>query len=347
MLRIEFTEYDRQALHHERFHHVHPWVQLKMEVLWLKGHGVPHKDIERLAGISGNTLRSYLQEYVDGGIERLKEIPFRGSSSELEKYKSTVEAHFRDHPPTTSAEAAAMIKNLTGVARSPTQVRTFMRKIGMRCRKVAAIPAKANPQVQETFKKEELVPRLEQAQRGDRVVFFVDAAHFVLGAFLGMLWTFTRMFVRAPSGRQRFNVLGALNAITHELITVTNTAYINAQSVCELLAKIAELNLKEPVTLVLDNARYQRCALVQACATQLGIELLFLPTYSPNLNLIERLWKFTKKKCLYSKYYQNFADFQQAITTCLHDAHQKYKDELDSLLTLHFQTFENAPATAS
>jgi transposase len=162
----------------------------------------------------------------------------------------------------------------------------------------------------------------------------------VQAAFLGFIWCFSRVFLRSPSGRQRFNVLGALCATTHHLVTVCNTEYVNSQSVCELLRKIAALESTVPVTLVLDNARYQRCKLVQDLAALLGIELLFLPPYSPNLNLIERLWKFTKKKALYSKYYETFADFCNAITEVLDNTHRHYRHELDSLLTLKFQTFE-------
>ncbi|MBP3954903.1 transposase [Gemmata sp. G18] len=90
----------------------------------------------------------------------------------------------------------------------------------------------------------------------------------------------------AASGRQRYNVRGALNAVTHERVTEINTTYITARR-CALLHTIARAG-SVPVTLVLDNARYQRCVLVQDAAKQLGIELLFLPSYSPNLNLIER-----------------------------------------------------------
>lgn len=149
------------------------------------------------------------------------------------------------------------------------------------------------------------------------------------------------MFVKAPAGRKRFSVLGALDAITHQLITVTTDTYINAESVCQLLLKLAQLNPELPITLVLDNARYQKCALVFQVAESLNIELMYLPAYSPNLNLIERLWKFVKKKCLYSKYYQDFNLFSQAIRDCLSQTHTTYKPELDSLLTLNFQTFEN------
>jgi transposase len=138
------------------------------------------------------------------------------------------------------------------------------------------------------------------------------------------------------------NVLGALNPITRELITVINEAYINAESVCELLRQIADQYMGIPITLVLDNARYQRCALVQGLAESLNIELLYLPTYSPNLNLIERLWKFVKKKCLYSQYYSDFALFKGSICQCLRETHTKHKKELRSLLTPRFQTFRNA-----
>ena len=175
----------------------------------------------------------------------------------------------------------------------------------------------------------------------------MDAAHFVLAPFLGYLWCFARLVLRAPAGRQRFNVLGALDAVTHELITVSNDSYINAQSVCELLRKIAAAGLGVPVTLVLDNARYQKCAIVRDLAQALGIELLFLPSYSPNLNLIERFWKFTKNKVLYSKYYPDFLAFKTAITNCISGAHTKYKQELDSLLTLRFQTFEKPQSLAA
>lgn len=136
--------------------------------------------------------------------------------------------------------------------------------------------------------------------------------------------------------------MGALNAITHELVTVTNDTYINAQSVCDLLWKISRLNLQRPISLILDNARYQKCILVKDLAKELNIELVFLPAYSPNLNLIERLWKFVKKQCLYSKYYSEFSKFKSAITECLQKTHTSHKQELDSLLTLKFQTFNKS-----
>jgi transposase len=97
------------------------------------------------------------------------------------------------------------------------------------------------------------------------------------------------------------------------------------------------------MTVILDNARYQRCALVHAVAQEWGIELWYVPTYAPKLNLIERLWKFVKTQCLYSQYYPNRESFQQAIEECLEQAPTKHQEELKRWLTLRFRTFQEVP----
>ena len=251
------------------------------------------------------------------------------------------------HPPATAAEAGERIAALTGVRRKPSQVRRFLKHLGMAPRRMAAVPAKADVKAQREFHDHVLQPKLEEAKAGQRTVYFVDAAHFVLRPFLGIVWCFTRLFLKAPSGRQRFNVLGALNALPQEVVTVCNDTYITAQQVCELLDKLAVLNPGRLISLFLDNARYQRCAKVQEHAGRLGIELLFLPSYSPNLNLIERFWKFVKKGCLYSQYYPAFAEFKKAISECIQKAPLQHKSRLQSLLALRFQTFEAIPGLAA
>jgi len=169
----------------------------------------------------------------------------------------------------------------------------------------------------------------------------------VYGTFLGCLWSLVRLFVRAASGRQRFNVLGAFNAISRELLAVTNTTVVNTETLCDLLRQLASQGLSEPITLVLDNARYQRNAVAQALAASLGIELLYLPSYSPNLNLIERLWRFVKREALYGRYHATFADFQAAIQNTLSQLSTKHKDRLASLMTLNFQVFDDVSLLAA
>lgn len=171
----------------------------------------------------------------------------------------------------------------------------------------------------------------------------MDAAHFIFGPYLGYLWCLVRMLVPGPSGRKRYNVLAALNAVNHQVIRVTNHSYINAEAVCALLRQIATSGVPRPITLVLDNARYQRCELVQALARSLRMELLYLPSYSPNLNLIERLWKFVKKECLGCRPMADYGTFTRSIDSCLNDLPTKYKEQMETLLTPNFQTFEDEP----
>ena len=205
MIRITFTEEQLRQLHHGRFHHPHPRVQLKMAALLLKSQNLPHRQICRLLHISRNTLRAYFRDFLAGGVEKLKELNFFRPQSKLAEHRRTLEAYFQDHPPATVKEAAAKIEELTGVRRGLTQVRHFFNSIGLRRLKVGFIPAKADVEEQERFKKGKLEPRLEEAQGGRRVLFFVDAAHFVLAPFLGYLWCFVRRLVRAggPSTVQR------------------------------------------------------------------------------------------------------------------------------------------------
>ncbi|MBT3583255.1 IS630 family transposase [Candidatus Woesearchaeota archaeon] len=190
--------------------------------------------------------------------------------------------------------------------------------------------------------KKTLDPCLKEAKENKRTVLFLDAAHFVHAPFVGFVWCLTRIIIKSPSERQRFNVLGAINAISLELITVVNTTYINANSICVMLKKIKKQYEGKTITIILDNARYQKCKLVMELATVLNIELLYLPTYSPNLNIIERLWKFVKNDCLYSKYYDNFAKFKQAIILSLKETQTKKKERLKKLVALNFQTFKKA-----
>lgn len=172
------------------------------------------------------------------------------------------------------------------------------------------------------------------------MVLFIDAAHFVQAAFLGYIWYFKRLFIQTSSGRQRWNVLGALDAVSKKVHTFCNDSYINSESVCCFLKQLRTTYGSLPITIFLDNARYQRCKLVIDIAKSLNITLQFLPPYSPNLNLIERYWKFVKKKVLYSKYYETFDLFKKAINECIADSYTYNKSELISLLSWNFQLFK-------
>jgi transposase len=182
---------------------------------------------------------------------------------------------------------------------------------------------------------------LEEAKTEKRVVLFLDAAHFVHSVYTGFLWCFNRIFIQSNSGRFRWNVLGALDAVSLKVHTFCNDSYITSTTVCLFLEQLRTYYGNMPITIFLDNAKYQRCELVIQCASKFDIDLEFLPTYSPNLNLIERFWKFVKKKCLYSRFYSNFSDFKNEINAFISKADMDYKKELITLLSWNFQSFSN------
>lgn len=338
MINIKFTAADINDLQNLSKNHPHPTIRQRALIVLLKCYDVAHHLIEKIANVSENTVRKYLTLFQESGVKALEKLNFRKGTSALESFKDVIVRYFTDTPPHTMAQACAELEKLIDIKITKKALSQYTKSLGLKYRKTGTIPAKADKKAQEEFLNNELLPKLDEASHGKRTVYFVDAAHFVLGAFLGFLWSFTRVFIRSPSGRQRFNVLGALNAITKELITVTNDAYITSVQVCELLDKISK-SVIGPITLVLDNARYQRCHLVMNHAKALGIELLFLPSYSPNLNLIERLWKMIKKECLNSRYYENFTLFSSAIKNFMLTMNQTHQSQLNSLLTLNFQLF--------
>lgn len=173
---------------------------------------------------------------------------------------------------------------------------------------------------------------MKQAEAGKLRLFFMDASHFVHEPYQGGVWTRERKYIRSASGRERFNVLGAIDYSSKKVFTECNETTINSDTVCKLLIRMRKKHKGQKLVVVLDNASYQHCQQTINCAFLNNIELLFLPSYSPNLNLIERLWKFTKKIILENKYYDNFNKFTSAIETFLKDTSKKYLEQIQSLI---------------
>ena len=118
MIYINFSQEEINQLNYERYHHPHPQVQKRMEVLYLRPQGLSHQEIRRLCLLSKTTLVSYLRQYQQGGIEQLKHLNYKGQPSQLNKHAQTIESYFKEHPPRTVAQAQAKIEELTGIKRS-------------------------------------------------------------------------------------------------------------------------------------------------------------------------------------------------------------------------------------
>ncbi|MDR2052393.1 MAG: IS630 family transposase [Treponema sp.] len=210
----------------------------------------------------------------------------------------------------------------------------------MRRLKSGSIPAKADASVQRGCYDTILLPLMAKAKENKLTLLFLDASHFVMGCdFLGYLYGKTRRFIKTFSGRKRYNVLGALNFATKKVTTVANNTYITAAEVCETLRKVSVEYAGKAVHIVLDNARYQKCGIVTDLAEELGIALHYIPPYSPNLNLIERLWKHVKSR-LRSKYYDRFDDFKETIDSIIEGTDKGDKEIIDKLIGDSVQIFD-------
>jgi transposase len=206
--------------------------------------------------------------------------------------------------------------------------------------KSGSIPAKADAEAQRECYDTVLHPLMTKAKDTSLTLLFLDASHFVMGCdFLGYIYGKTRRFIMTFSGRKRYNVLGALNFVTKKVTTVVNDKYITATEVCEMLRKVAAEYAGRAVHIVLDNARYQKCEVVTKLAQELGIALHYIPPYSPNLNLIERLWKHVKSR-LRTKYYDQFGDFKDTIDAIIEDTCDGSKELIDKLIGESVQIFD-------
>jgi len=330
-----------------RFRHPSPAVQRRAEVILLAAHRFQYKDIADVLGVHPNSVTNFTVMFNEGGVERLMRWREGDPDSELVDFDRQTREYWDKNPPRSVKEAAAYLEKISGIRRSITAVRSYLHRLDFKYRKAGGVPKKANLEVQARFVQEVITPRMEEAKKGERVVYFMDAAHFVFGPFLACLWCLTRKFIPTPAGRQRYNVLGAVDVLGGHLLTVTNTTYVNALTVCEMLSKMAVAHVGQTVTVFLDNASYQHCDLVKDKARELGIELMFLPTYSPNLNLIERFWKHLKKASLANRVFDGFAEFRVAIDNGMSDAFERRVHEMLQLLNPKFQMFKESQFQAA
>ncbi len=345
MLQINPSETEIQRLNYERYYYPCPIVQKRIQAVYFKmTTTMSNEAIGLLVGLNRDTVGDWVNRYIDDRFEALCQFNYGTNKSILENHSESILKSFKECPPMSAKEARSRIEAMTGICRSLSQVRAFMKRHGLRYIKMGHIPAKADAAKQEQWLDTTFEPAKKQAQDRECHLLFIDAAHFILQPFICALWCSVRLFIKASSGRNRINVLGAVNAITKQVITMSNTTYINADTIVAFFKQLKEHYSDLPLKIILDNARYQHCKYVEEQAKNLGITLLFLPPYSPNLNIIERLWKFTKKEILYAKYYDTPAKFHQAITGFFQTVNQKHKEELKNLLTLKFQLFNNEDA---
>jgi transposase len=212
------SQADIECLNYERYSYPDSMVQKRIFSVYLKVTlGWNNKTIGLATGLHYNTVAFWVNEYASKGFESLLVNNYKGQRSELESFSKSILESFQLQPPLTTGEAALRIKEMTGIERSKQQVSVFMKKSGLKYLKCGHIPAKADNEAQHRWVENTLEPAIEAARKGEIHLFFCDAAHFVLQPFICFLWSVVRVFIKASPGRNRINVLGAVNALTKEI----------------------------------------------------------------------------------------------------------------------------------
>jgi len=303
--------------------------------------GIPRNRITELTGMCDKSIRTLQKKLENGEINEVFHVGGGSPKRKLADVETEIIKEVNENEYHSQQQIADMVQEKFGIKVSAITIGRLLKKKGVKRLKSGSLPAKADTKEQRSFYETVLHPLMDMAKMGTVTLLFMDASHFVMGCdFLGYVYGFTRRLVRTFSGRKRYNVLGALNFVSKKVTTVVNDTYITSTEICELLIKLAAEYTVAPICLVLDNARYQKCAIVEALARELGIALTYIPAYSPNLNLIERLWKHVKSK-LRTKHYEHFDGFKEKIDSIICGTNTNDKHIIDKLIGEKVQLYDD------
>jgi transposase len=304
--------------------------------------GYSAKEISDILMIDDETLRNYVKRYQDGGIKALLENNYKGSHSNLSEMElKELEFHVKSNSYLSVDGIVDYVYKTYGIKYSISGMTQLLHRLDFVYKKAKIIPGKANAELQEAYLAM-LMKLLENKDKNDPH-YFTDGVHPQHNTMPSHGWVKKGedKIIKTNSARKRININGALNSETLEIITHTDET-INAQSTIELFKAIeAKHPLAKNVYITLDNAQYYRSKLVKAYLETSRIKLLFLPSYAPNLNLIERLWKYMKKELMRNQYYEKFSDFKNAVSHFFENLSQ-HKDKLSTLLTMKFHILHAA-----
>jgi transposase len=296
------------------------------------------EDVAEILQIDANTVRNHFKRYRQGGIEALRAIGtgVGGSACALDAEQLAIlDVHLQKNLYLSARAIAHWVQVRYGVCYTESGMTAVLHRLGYVYKKPKLVPGKADRQAQEQFLLD--YDNIMQNKGKDDPVYFMDAVHPQHNPVLACGWIKRgeEQAVKSNTGRRRVNINGAIDLARLEPVVRFDDT-IDAASTIALFEQLQALNLVATwIYVICDNARYYRSKAVQEYLKRSRIKLVFLPPYAPNLNLIERLWKFFKKKTLYNRYFETFAEFQRACEEFFANPH-RYHRELRSLLTPNF-----------
>ena len=310
----------------------------KINAVILLGTGWSFVKVKEALLLDEETLKSYLLKYQEGGIPDLIKTNYKGgvcrlTASELNVLTEELDTNVH----LTTSSVCNFIEKEFDENYTESGVRDLLNRLGYTYKKPKLVPGNPNHEAQEIF-----IEQYEDfmlSKSSDIEVLFLDAVHPEHNAMPAYGWIRKgeKKELKTNSGRERLNLHGAINAETMQ-VTIIESETVNAESTLNLLSAIeyAYPNSKE-IRVILDNAKYHYSWEVKEYLKSSRIQFVFLPSYSPNLNLIERLWKFFKGKVLYNHYYKSLSEFRESCINFFRNIGDHYK-ELCSLMSGGFET---------
>lgn len=302
--------------------------------------GMSYTEIARILLLDDSTVRDYEEQYRSGGLDELLLDGYRGGTAKLTaEQEQKLEAHLEEHLYSTAAEICEHVKETYAILYTVDGMRHLLKRLKFVFKKTKLVPGKADGEKQRAFLEQYEKMKAEKGREDE--ICFLDGVHPQHNSKPANGWIKKGKEKRLLSntGRERININGALNPRNHDVIFRDDKS-INAESTMKLFDQLQAHYANAPnIFCIADNARYYRNKKVTAYLETSRIRLIFLPSYSPNLNLIERLWKFLKKKQCNNRYYEKFVDFRTAILSFLENIHE-FEPELRTLLAENFHVID-------
>lgn len=299
--------------------------------------GWSYEKIAEALFLDDNTVRRYESDYREGGLDLLIEDNYQGRTCKMSVLQEAeLRQHLEDNTYGSAKEIVAYIYERFGIKYTESGIVNLLHRLGFVYKKMKQVPGKADPKRQRAFLEqyEEIRKRMEDKDK----LYFMDGTHPLHNSMPSYGWIPKGQTkeIKSNTGRNRININGALDVDGHGVI-VREDESINADSTIMLLNEIEGRNPDaKTIYVIADNAKYYHAKKVRKYLETSRIKIIFLPPYSPNLNLIERLWKFFHKKKLYNRYYESFHEFKKECLEFFENIEQ-HKDELATLLTEKFQ----------
>ena len=278
-------------------------------------------EVAEILLLDTETLRNYLKLFKTGGIEELTHRKYKGKQPKLSASQlNELKEHLSEVTYMSIASIISYVKVKYEVEYQISGMTNLVRNLGFVYKKPDIAPGKVD-----IAKQLEFMQKFEELRRSGEPVYSMDGCHPQHNSLPQYGWILKGHTKKLPSntGRKRVNIQGAVNLDTHELLSTVHET-LNKQSTIDLLKKISKKHKScDKVHVIVDNAGYYHADLVKEYLRNSNVNLVFLPPYSPNLSLVERIWRYLKKELLYNKYYHTFKEFKEATLKFLRRSHKR------------------------